>query len=167
MSNITGRPSYTDDQFEQWLEDLKPWLKAGNTISYAIDKGGLDMHRTTLYEKYRLNDWFSDKINRFRSFAGELVNEFFYKEVLRIYEKQKIGQVLTKEDYDLMKHFSEKHRTSQPFFIQRYEIAQVEPDKIGQILDSLEGSKSDYAKLADQMGNLIQSNNITSNSPQA
>jgi len=158
MSNITGRPSYTDNQFELWLEDLKPWLKAGNTISYAIDKAGLDMHRTTLYEKYRLNDWFSDKINRFRALPGELVNEFFYKEVLRVYEKQKIGQVFTKEDYDVMKHFSEKHRTSHPFFIQRYEIAQVEPDKIGQILDNLERPKSDYAKLAEEVGKLTNSN---------
>lgn len=165
--NSTGRPSYPNDQFERWLEDLKPWLKTGNTISYAIDKAGLDMHRTTLYEKYKLNDWFSDKINRFRAFAGELVNEFFYKEVVRIYEKQKIGQVLTKEDYDFMKHFSEKHRTSQPFFIQRYEIAQVEPDKIGQILDGLESPKSDYAKLAEEVGKITKSNHIPSNSPQA
>ena len=162
MDNNGGRPAYTDDQYQTWLDDLKPWLKQGNTLSYAIDKAGLETHRTTLYEKYRLNDWFSDKINRMRAIPGELVNEFFVKEVERIMEKQKKEIPLTKEEIDTMKHFSEKHRSAQPFFVSRVETAQVDPNKVGAILDQLEDKpapKTDYGQLGQAATGQMVANN--------
>lgn len=146
-----GRPETTQETYESWLEEMKPFLKAGNTIGYACEKANLWQHKTTIYEKYRLNDWFSEKINRWRALPGELVNEFFYKEVMRIIEKQKQSIPLTREEVDTMKHFSEKHRSAQPFFVNRYEMAQADPDEVGKTLDVLDKPKTDYGKLGQSV----------------
>lgn len=136
--DITGRPSTTDEQFQIWLEDLKPFLKLGNTLNHAIEKAELSKHRTTLYEKYRLRDWFSDKIDIYRSYLGEIVNDIFGREVLNIEEAQKQGRQVTEEQWRNLRFFAEKHRSSQPFFVNKQELTQFEPDKTQQIIDDLE-----------------------------
>lgn len=141
-----GRPAYTDDDYKTWLEAMTPFLKSGNSLYYAMEKAALIQHQTTIYEKYRLGDWFSEKIDRLRANMGELVNEGFYILITQITEKIKRGETLTKEEKDTMQFVAEKHRTAQPFFVTRTETAQVDPNKVGKILDVLEG-KTDYDKL--------------------
>jgi hypothetical protein len=148
----TGRPPTTDATFETWLEEMKPFLKAGNSIWYAMEKAGITQHAFVIYEKYRSKDWFSQKIDRWRALPGELVNEIFYTEVNRINEKVKKELPLTREEIDVIKHFSEKHRTAQPFFVSRVETAQVDPNKVGNILDELEsGAKTDYGSYGQKI----------------
>jgi len=145
-----GRPETTDEQFLKWLDLMTPWLKAGNTIYYALEKADLINHQTTIYEKYRLNDWFSQKVNRLRALPGELANEAFYKLVQIISDKVKTEVPLSREDIDILKFFAEKHRTSQPFFVTRTETAVADPSQVGKILDTIEeANKTDYGKLAD------------------
>lgn len=147
-----GRPAFEDSQYEKWLEDMMPFLKAGNTLYYAMEKADLLNHQTTIYEKYRLKDWFSQKVDKYRAYPGELINNMFYKEISRIQARIDAGISLTREELETMKHYSEKHRTAQPFFVNRYETAQVDPDKVGNILDDLEGKpKTDYGNLGSQI----------------
>lgn len=134
----TGRPEFTDEQYQEWLEDLRPFLKLGSTLNYAIEKADLSKHRTTLYEKYRLKDWFSDKIDIYRSYLGEIVNDIFGREVLNIEDAQKQGRQVTEEQWRNLRFFAEKHRSSQPFFVSKQELTQFEPDKTQQIIDDLE-----------------------------
>lgn len=54
-----GRPLFTEEKYNKWLEDLRPFLKLGETLGEAMQDAGLAQHRTTLYEKYRLKDEFS------------------------------------------------------------------------------------------------------------
>lgn len=124
-----GRPTTTEEQYEKWLEDLRPYLKLGSTLNYAIEKASLSQHRTTLYEKYRLKDWFSDKIDIYRSYLGEIVNDIFGREVLNIEEAQKQGRQVTEEQWRNLRFFAEKHRSGSPFFVSRQEIAQTVPNK--------------------------------------
>jgi len=156
-----GRPPTTEATFETWLRDLEPFLKAGNTIGYAVEKADLYQHKDTIYVKYKRGDWFSEKINNWRKLPGELVNEFFYKEIMRIIAKQKLDLTLTREEIDTMKHFSEKHRSAQPFFVNRFETAQVDPESVGVMLDNLDKPRTNYEKL----GSTIAGQGVAVNTP--
>lgn len=139
-----GRPEYTDEQYEKWLEDLAPFLKAGNTLSYAIDKAGLYTHRTTLYEKYRLNDWFSYRVDSFRSYTAELANGIFHKIITNVDERLKQGLPVSEDEMKNVRFFAEKHRTAQKFFVTRNENAEADDNKVGKILDDLEETDYEY-----------------------
>ena len=122
MANL-GRPEFSDDTYRAWLEDMKPFLQAGNTLSRAIEKAGLAKHRTTLYEKARLNDWFSDKIHAYQSYLGELVNEISARQIRRIYDYVIRGRPLSRTDCRIFCFVATHHRSCAPFFVQRHEIA--------------------------------------------
>lgn len=146
-----GRPVITDEQYRLWLDDMAPFLKAGNTLWYAIERSNLQTHAFSIYEKYRSGDWFSQKVDAYRRTMGELVNNTIYTLVTQITEKIKNGQTatgLTREELDVLKFVAEKHRTAQPFFVTRTENAEVDPDKVGKILDTME--VSDYDELGQQ-----------------
>jgi len=144
-----GRPEYPDTQFEAWLEEMKPFLKLGSTLNYSIDKAGLSQHRTTLYEKYKLNDWFSDKINRFRSYLGEIVNDIFAREILTIEETQKQGRQITDEQWRNIRFFAEHHKSCISFFDKRIDKSRnVEQEDIEGLLNKIE--KTNYEELAMQ-----------------
>lgn len=137
--DTTGRPSITDEQYQKWLEDLKPFLKLGNTLNYAIEKADLSKHKTTIYEKFRLGDWFSQKIDIYRSYLGEITNNIFAREILNIEEVQKQGRQVTEEQWRNLRFFAEKHRSSNPFFANKQEIAQTDlSNKFEQIERDLE-----------------------------
>jgi hypothetical protein len=158
-----GRPKYNDDQYRTWLEDMAPFLKIGNTLYYAIEKAMLTQHKTVIYEKYRLNDWFSEKIEAFQRYPGEVINSIFYRLVLSVDERVKIGQPVTDEEWRNLRFFADKHRSCQPFFITRQEVAQVEPSNIGMTLDALE--QSDYEKLGIKSAIEIEAKTQTNPSP--
>ncbi|MDP1722426.1 MAG: hypothetical protein Q8L37_04390 [Candidatus Gottesmanbacteria bacterium] len=147
-----GRPEYTDDQYKAWLEDMAPFLKIGNTLYYAIEKAMLTQHKTVIYEKYRLKDWFSEKIDAYSRYPGEIINSIFVRLVLSVDERLKQGLPLADEEWRNLRFFAEKHRSCQPFFVSRQEVAQVEPDKISLILDNLEKEviKSSYGDISEQ-----------------
>jgi hypothetical protein len=93
-------------------------------------------------EKYKLNDWFSKRVDAFRSYPGELANDTIITTLMQINEKVKTGAgQLTREDIDILKIVAEKHRTATPFFVTRTETAVADESKVGKILDTME---SDY-----------------------
>lgn len=134
----TGRPEFTDEQYQEWLEDLKPFLKLGNTLNYAIEKADLSKHKTTIYEKFRLGDWFSEKIDIYRSYLGEITNNIFAREILNIEETQKQGRPITEEQWRNLRFFAEKHKSSQPFFVNKQEITKVESNAFEEVENRLE-----------------------------
>lgn len=150
-----GRPSYSEEQYKVWLNLMTPFLVSGNSLSYAITKAGLTEHRTTLYEKSKLGDWFSDKIDDLQRIPGEITNETFSLLIRKINRKVKAGEDITRDDFQILKHFSEKHRTSQLFFVNRHEIVPPSPTDVSRVLDEIENKnwlglqKTDYGELAD------------------
>lgn len=147
-----GRPEYTDDQYQTWLDDMTPFLKLGNSLYYALEKAMLSKHKTVIYEKYRLKDWFSEKIDAFQRYPGEIVNSIFVRLVLMANDKVKQGLPLSDEEWRNLRFFAEKHRSSQPFFVSRQETKQIEPEEISQLLDDLEreNNRTDYAELGER-----------------
>lgn len=70
QNNPVGRPEHSDEQYRFWLEDMAPFLKIGNTLHYSIEKAMLMRHKTAIYGKYRLKDWFSEKIDAYCTSNG-------------------------------------------------------------------------------------------------
>jgi len=145
-----GRPEFTDEQYVAWLSELRPYLEKGNSLYYACDRAGLSSHYTVIGEKYRSNDWFSVKIDRYRGRPGEMINDTLTTLCYTIEDNIKKGVPLTKDDLDLLKFMAEKHRTAQPFFVTRTETAQVDESKVGKILDTMETNYDDVGQEANK-----------------
>lgn len=143
-----GRPEYTNDQYRVWLDEMAPFLKLGNSLYYAIERAMLSGHKTVIYEKYKLHDWFSEKIDAFQRYPGEIINSIFVRLVHVADEKIKQGTSLTDEEWRNLRFFAEKHRSCHPFFSIRQEVTQIKPDNISEILDKLE--QSNYEDLGQK-----------------
>jgi hypothetical protein len=137
-----GKPEFTDEQYQAWLSELRPYLEKGNTIYYACEKAGIGSHYDVILRKYKLNDWLSQKVDIYRSRPGELVNDTIATLCYQVMDNIKKSLAVTKDDLDLLKFMAEKHRTSQPFFVNRTETAKADEGKIGKILDTIE--ETDY-----------------------
>lgn len=146
-----GAPIISDSQYKIWLEELRPHLELACSLHRACVKAGIEDHYEICLIKYRLNDWFSKKVDAYRSLPGENVNEALTRRVNQLLNGIKREDVLSREELDLLKFFAEKHRTAQPFFVSRTETAEADPNQIGKILDDLEAPKSDYANLGSEI----------------
>ena len=144
-----GRPAFADEQYWTWLEFMRPFLEMGNSLYYACNKSGILPHYTVIMEKYRAGGVFSLKIDALRAMPGEMTNNTLVKLVRKISDNVNNDLGLNREDFNVLKLMAEKHRTSQPFFVNRQENAVADESKVGRILDTLE-EQSDYDNLASE-----------------
>lgn len=156
--NDNGRPEYTDEQYRVWFDEMAPFLKLGNSLYFAMEKTLLLRHKDSIYRKFRLNDWFCEKIEAFQRYPSEVVNSIFSRLILIIDEKVRNGQPVNDEEWRNLRFFAEKHRSCQPFFTTRTEIEQVDTNKIGKILDSLEREETDYNNVASEAQKILDKN---------
>lgn len=131
----TGAPVISDDQFKIWLDELRPHLELGVSLWRAMEKSALTPHMAPIYKKYRLRDWFAQKIDAIRAIPGENVNEAFTRLVNKITDKVKRDEAINDDERDILKFFAAKHRTAQPFFVDRQEQSQAKPEEFGRIVD--------------------------------
>ena len=143
-----GRPETTDTDYRHWLDCMEPFLKLGHALNAAIEEAALLEHRTTIYEKYKLGDWFSYKVDVYRATPGVIANDILTKTLFEVNTKIKQGLPVTEEEMRNVRFMAEKHRTAQPYFVTRTETAESDPDKVGKILDTME--MSDYDELGRQ-----------------
>lgn len=144
-SHGTGRPIIADDQYAIWLEDMRPFLKAGFSLHSAIIKAGLYKHKTAIYEKSRSDEEFAEKITYFQTYIGELVQIIIFQSIQRIYNEMISSKDyrLTNVDAKLITFVAENHRASVPFFftkLERYSPKKREINlaRIGKVLDQIE-----------------------------
>lgn len=156
---VNGRPAHSEEQYASWLEDMRPFLQQGATIWYSCDKAGITQHYWSILEKYKLNDWLSQKIDTYRSYPGELVNNTLVILAQKIADRVKQDLPVSREDLDVLKLMAEKHRTSQSFFVNRSETAEADPTKVGKILDTIEST--DYGTLGQQANEQV----VAANTP--
>jgi hypothetical protein len=142
-----GRPEFTDGDYQKFLDDMAPFLKLGHTLFGAMSDAGIIQHKDAIYIKYRLNDWFSEKIDNYRATPGILANDILTKVLLDISDRMKQGRPVSEDDMKNVRFMAEKHRTAQPYFVTRTETAEADPSKVGKILDTIE---SDYGQLGQE-----------------
>lgn len=133
--SLGGRPPIPEEQYKIWLEELRPFLVKGMKLYSSCTKLGLaEKYFSCIYPKYKAGDWFSKKIHEYHSVLGDTINEFFADEVLRISDKQRLGERLTNEDIDIMKFMASNHRSAQLFFTQHIEKRKTKENEIGKII---------------------------------
>lgn len=87
-----GRPKIAEEQYQRWLDDMRPFLQGGSSLHRAMEKTNLTNHKNRIYQKSKLNDWFRERIDIYQATMGELANETFYLLVTQIRKKAKRGQ---------------------------------------------------------------------------
>lgn len=154
MANPPGQQPYTETDYLRFLDAMAPFLKMGATINAAVEDANLTEQKATIYNKYRLNDWFAIKIDSLRETPGKLVAYILTKRVMQVDEKIKQGLPVGEDEMRDVRFMAEKHRTAQTYFVTRTETAEADPDKVGKILDTME--MSDYKELGknanDELG---------------
>lgn len=144
-----GNQPFADEQYWTWLEFMRPFLEMGNSLFYACNKAGIEPHYSVILRKYQAGGPFALKIDSYRAMPGELTNNTLVKLVKRISDKVNNDQGINTDELNTLKLMAEKHRTSQPFFVNRQETAVADESKIGRILDTLE-EQTDYDNLASE-----------------
>lgn len=134
----TGRPLISEEQYGKWFDDLAPFFKLGETLNAAIDDAGLQRHRTALYDKVGLNDWFADKMRSLQAIPGKLANNILVKRLMAVDEKIKQGLPVTEDEMKDVKFVAEKHRSAQPYFVTRVEKGESDDKDLGRIIDPVE-----------------------------
>lgn len=157
MTNI-GRPEHLEEHYGAWLNEMAPFLKAGFSLYHAMDKALLLKHKDSIYKKYRLNDWFSETIDAYKNYSGELVNSIFTRLIMQIDEKMKSRKQISNEEWRNLRFYAEKHRSCQAFFVSKQEVAKVEQATIKSVLDDLEqaNNHTDYAKFGEWAGEELE-----------
>lgn len=138
-----GRPEFTDEQYTNWLEQMRPFLQQGSSLYFALEKLGLTQHKDSIYKKYNLNDWFSEKVDLYRQHTAELANNIFATIVSKVSDKIVRGENVVEDEMKNVRFFAEKHRTAQKYFVTRNETAEVDESKVGKILDTLDNTDYD------------------------
>lgn len=142
-----GRPEYSEEQFQKFLFDLAPFLRLGETFNAAINDAGLEKYKVTLYNKLKLKDWFSEKVEEYQATPGRTANNILTKRLFLVEAKIKQDMPVTKDEMDDVKFIAEKHRSAQPYFVTRTETAQAKDEDVGKILDRLE---TNYDRLGSE-----------------
>jgi hypothetical protein len=151
--------NWTDEDYQKVLDDMAPYLKMGATLNAAIEDAGIMQHRTAVYDKYRLNDWFAYKIDSMRATPGKLAAYILTKRLMEVDTKIKQNLPVSDDEMRDVRFMAEKHRTAQAYFVTRTETAEADPDKVGKILDTIEAS--DY----DQVGREANKQVVAANAP--
>lgn len=158
MKNETGRPAYDDDWYRAKLEQMRPLLELGHTIGYCAYQTGNWEYKTSLYEKYKLKDWFSEKLDLYRTLPGELINNTVIRLSTVINDKILQKLPLDRNDIEIIKLVAEKHRSAQPFFVTKVETSEANPDDVGKILDKIE---NDYGELGREAQKQVVANDAS------
>lgn len=158
-----GRPIISEEQYKAWLDDMAPFLKQGCTLWYAMERCALVSHERTIREKYKLNDWFSRKVDAYRATVGELINIVGVKTIQAIQNRLvetdgKVG-ILTANELQVWRTMAEKHRSAQQFFVTRVESSEADDTKLGKIIETME--HTDYDDVAGE----AQKQMVATNAP--
>lgn len=135
-----GRPSIADEQFWAWLDDMRPYLRQGQSLWFAMDKCGLIVHKDAIYEKYRSDVEFSEKIDKLQATVVELNNAVIFKTIQSVHDRiiEMDGKApIDPQEAKIISLVAEKHRSSQPFYVSRTETAPADDKRFGKVINEV------------------------------
>lgn len=134
-----GRPEVAEEQYYRWLDEMRPFLRQGHSLWYAIEKCGIDAHKNVIYLKYRNDKEFKEKIDRLQATIVDLNNSVIFKTIEEIHnrlvEAPKLG--ISPQEAKIIALVAEKHRGSQPFYANRTETAEAKDKDFGKVINEL------------------------------
>ena len=124
----TGRPETTEEQKQEMLQKLEPYLKSGLSVRKSLKEAQIPS--STFYDILSRDTKFSEQIDRFQQFIPVLLNSSIVRQLQSIIQKQNIGSStpLTKEDIDFLKWFATNSNLTKEEYGERKEIGLVDPE---------------------------------------
>jgi len=153
-----GRPELTEEEKNEIVQKLEPYLKAGLSLRKACLEA--QVPKSTVYEHIKKDAKFADKIERNRHYLSILVSNTTVRQLLDIVDKQqklqdkkakgeKIGTIdrLNKIELEFLKWFATNSNITREEFSERKDIGLVDPEveiqKMAQLASELAGEKNE------------------------
>ena len=135
--NGRGKPVTTQEQKDEMVRKLEPYIKSGLSIRKALSEA--QVPRSSFYDLMTEDDEFADQINRFRNFVSVLLNNSIVRELQDIIKKQNEGIKLTKDDKEYLWKFATTSNLAREEFGERKDIGLVDPEvELNKIMSLIE-----------------------------
>ncbi len=139
MKKKRGNQPITNKQKQMMVRQIEPYLKSGLSVRKACQQSGVP--RSTFYDIMATDDDFADQIKRFQSYVSVLTMGMFMKELLIIYNKDKVGGKLDRQDLKFLMWFAtnSKHCRDEFGQAQRNQLSvdpQAEISKLTKMIDA-------------------------------
>lgn len=123
---MPGRPPLTEDQKNELVQKLTPYLKAGLSVKKACVEAGLP--KSTVYDYLTVDEGFSDQIGRIQQSISVKLAMTFAKQLDVISTKQAESTALSKDDIDFLKWMALNSISTKEEFGKRETIASFDPE---------------------------------------
>jgi hypothetical protein len=130
-----GSTKYDEEQYEIWLKEMAPFLRRGKSLYKAIELSGLLSVKNRIYQKYNEKGNFWEKIEVYQQELGELLHDAQYDLIVDIHTKVKAKQPLTSDEVKILTFNSEKLRSAQKYWVNRFETA--EGKSVDEVINTL------------------------------
>lgn len=155
-----GRPPVSEQEKNDIVHKLEPYLKSGLSISKALLEAGVP--RSTFYKLMDEDEGFRDKIGQFRNFVAVLLNNAIVGELQAIIKKQQgytdpvtkkfvKPEKLKKEDREFLWKFALNSNLTKQEFGERKDVNLFDPEAEIQKIKGLiaESSTKDLPPLTE------------------
>lgn len=135
-----GRPEIADEQYWKWLDEMRPYLRQGQSLWFAMEKCNLLTHKDAIYAKYRSDVQFSEKIDKLQATVVELNNAVIFKTIEAVHDRiiEMSGKApIDPQEAKIIALVAEKHRSSQPFYVSRTETAPADEKNFGKVINEV------------------------------
>jgi len=137
MVDKGGRPEITEEQKEEIVQKLEPYLKSGINITKALLQAQIP--RSTFYDLLKKDPKFSDKISRNMQFLSILLNSALVKRLQDIVKKQNEGITISTEEEAFMKWFALNSNLTKEEYGERKKLSTYDPEsevqKLAKMID--------------------------------
>lgn len=149
-NNGAGRPELTEEEKNEILQKLEPYLKSGLPVNKALREA--QVPSSTFYLLIDRDPVFLEKINKFRQYVSVLLNSAVIKQLQGIVKKQSEGKSLDKLELNFLKWFATNSNLTREEYGERKEIGVYDPEVEIQRLNNLVKELAEKKKLEAQNG---------------
>ncbi len=111
---MTGKPFLTQEEIDTTFRKLDPYLKTGVSLNKACLMA--DIPKSTVYDLYRENLQFAEKIDTSKNYLSIVTSNIFYTEIERIKNSQLNNSSINKNDLNLIQWFALNHKSNSEEF---------------------------------------------------
>lgn len=123
---MLGRPPLTEEQKNEIVRKLEPYLKAGLSIKKACAEANIP--KSTVYDYMESDEAFSDHIRHIEYSLSITLSMTFLKQLEAIKAKQENSTPLNKEDLDFLKWFALNSNLTKEEYGRRETINSFDPE---------------------------------------
>lgn len=133
---MTGKLPLSQDDINSIFHKLDPYLKTGVSLNKACIMANVP--KSTVYDLYRENLQFAEKIDTSKNYLSIVTSNIFYTEIERIKNSQFDNKPVNKNDLNFVQWFVLNHKSgNEEFGKQAVELESDRQTKISEELGKL------------------------------